>query len=198
MKEFTHFRLDPGNQCLWRNANNGRIERVMLTPKAFTILQYLVDHTGRLVTHEEFLDAIWPGSYVQPQVLKSQILKIRKALGDDARKPQYIETAHRRGYRFIAEVLERTPANVPAPDVRVTAGPLLSHEALLERLGSCLRLALGSEWQVALITGESSIGAAKAFYPVLEALGQLFQSSSNDRIVIAVAALRLRCGDPAN
>jgi DNA-binding winged helix-turn-helix (wHTH) protein len=64
---------------------------------------------GRLVTLDELLDAIWPGSYVQPQVLKSQILEIRKALGDDARHPRYIETVHRRGYRFNAEVLERTP-----------------------------------------------------------------------------------------
>ena len=190
MKEFTPFRLDPANQCLWHSANNDRLERVVLTPKAFTILQYLVDHKGRLVTHEEFLDAIWPGSYVQPQVLKSQILKIRKALRDEARRPQYIETVHRRGYRFIAEVLEHTPANVRAPGEQPTARPPVSREAFLERLGSCLSVALGSEWQVALITGESNIGAAKAFYPVLEALGQLFQSSSDDRIVVAVAALR--------
>jgi DNA-binding winged helix-turn-helix (wHTH) protein len=115
MKEFTPFRLDPANQCLWHSARTERIERVVLPPKAFTVLQYLVDHAGRLVTLDEFLDAIWPGRYVQPQVLKSQIFEIRKALGDDAWHPRYIETAHRRGYRFIAEVLERTPTNARAP-----------------------------------------------------------------------------------
>ena len=141
MKEFTPFRLDPADQCLWRSKDFGRDERVVLSPKAFAILQYLAEHAGRLVTLDEFLETVWPGSYVQPQVLKSQILEIRKALGDDAKQPRYIETVHRRGYRFIAEVLDRAVAAVQAPRA-APAVPLAGREPVLNQLWDCWSLAL--------------------------------------------------------
>ena len=47
MKEFPPFRLDPDNQCLWRRTKAGDDERIRLTPKAFAVLQYLVEHAGR-------------------------------------------------------------------------------------------------------------------------------------------------------
>src|SRR5262249_8040652 len=72
--------------------------------KAFSVLQYLVDHAGRLVTQNELLEALWSGTFVQPEVLKSHILDVRTALGDDAKHPSFIETVPRRGYRFIAAV----------------------------------------------------------------------------------------------
>ena len=58
MKEFPPFRLDPGNQCLWRRTEAGDEERIRLTPKTFAVLHYLVEHAGRLVTHAELLDAV--------------------------------------------------------------------------------------------------------------------------------------------
>jgi DNA-binding winged helix-turn-helix (wHTH) protein len=54
VKEFPPFRLDTVNQCLWRGE-----ERVALTPKAFSILNFLVERAGRLVTQREILDALW-------------------------------------------------------------------------------------------------------------------------------------------
>jgi TolB-like protein len=101
VKEFPPFRLDDLDQCLWRGQ-----ERVTLTPKAFSILCYLVERGGRLVTQNELLETLWPDTFVQPEVLKSHILNIRNALGDDARNPSFIETEQRRGYRFIAAVQE--------------------------------------------------------------------------------------------
>jgi DNA-binding winged helix-turn-helix (wHTH) protein len=98
---FLEFRMDPVNQCLWRRADSGGEVRVALTPKAFDVLRYLVERAGQLVTHDELLDALWPRPYVQPEVLKHQVLELRKALGDDPRHPRYIETLPRRGYRFI-------------------------------------------------------------------------------------------------
>src|SRR5215469_3771743 len=77
MKLFPPFRLDIADQSLWRDD-----KRVPLTPKAFAVLQYLVDHAGRLVTQNELLEALWPDTFVQPEVLKSQILDVRAALGD--------------------------------------------------------------------------------------------------------------------
>src|SRR5277367_6980606 len=101
MKEFPPFRLDTEDQCLWRGK-----ERVALTPKAFSILCYLMERAGRLVTQGELLEALWPDTFVQPEVLKSHILDIRNALGDSAKNPSFIETQHWRGYRFIAALLD--------------------------------------------------------------------------------------------
>jgi eukaryotic-like serine/threonine-protein kinase len=110
MKEFPPFRLDAANECLWRGA-----ERIALTPKAFSMLQYLVDRAGQLVTQKDLLDGLWDETFVQPEVLKSHIMDIRAALGDDAKSPLFIETQPRRGYRFIADVRESPePAIVPA------------------------------------------------------------------------------------
>ena len=87
MKEFPPFRLDTVNQCLWRGRDAFDEERILLTPKAFAVLRYLVEHPGRLVTHDEFLDALWPNTHVQPEVLKSHIFEVRNILGDDSKKP---------------------------------------------------------------------------------------------------------------
>src|SRR6476646_8579546 len=77
---------------------------VPLTPKAYSVLLYLVQHAGRLVTKQELLDAAWPDVFVGDAALKVCIREFRKALEDAAQHPRYIETAHRRGYRFIADV----------------------------------------------------------------------------------------------
>src|SRR6266566_4855674 len=110
MREFPPFRLDTVNQCLWRGDGLAE-ERILLAPKAFAVLRYLVEHPGRLVTHDELLEALWPKTYVQTEVLKSHIAVIRAVLGDDARKPLFIETMSRRGYRFIAPVTEGASAS---------------------------------------------------------------------------------------
>src|ERR1700735_4526794 len=90
MKEVDPFRLDTINRCLWRRNGNGDGERILLKPKAFGILRYLVDHAGRLVTQEELLNALWPDTYVQPEVLKRHIVDIRNVLGDKPKSPTYI------------------------------------------------------------------------------------------------------------
>ncbi len=93
---FGPFTLDPVSGHLYRSGSV-----VPLTPKAFDVLQHLVAHPGRLFSKQELLDAVWPGVFVGDAVLKVTIREIRRALGDDAHAPRYIETAHRRGYRFI-------------------------------------------------------------------------------------------------
>ena len=117
MKEFPPFRLDEANQCLWRRGNTVEDERLQLTPKAFAVLQFLVERAGRIVTQRELLDGLWRDTFVQPEVLKSHIAEIRRTLGDDPKHPLFIETLPRRGYRFIAavneEASERQSASLP-------------------------------------------------------------------------------------
>ena len=74
---------------------------VPITPKAFDVLSYLLQHAGQLVTKDDLLKSIWPESFVGDSVLKVCVLEIRRALGDQAAAPKFVETVHRRGYRFI-------------------------------------------------------------------------------------------------
>src|SRR6202050_1828248 len=101
MKQFECFALDTANQCLLRSG-----APVDLAPKPFAVLRHLVENPGRLITHDELLDAIWPETYVQPQVLRTYMLELRKLLGDDAGQPRFIQTLPKRGYRFVAPVIE--------------------------------------------------------------------------------------------
>jgi len=105
MKVFKTFRLDTANHLLWRNG-----DRVPLAPKAFDLLAYLVKHAGQLVTQDQILEALWSETYVNPEVLRKYILEIRRALGDRPDNPEFIETVPKRGYRFIAPVLEESAA----------------------------------------------------------------------------------------
>ena len=108
MKLFKTFRLDTANHLLWRNG-----DRVPVAPKAFDVLAYLVEHAGQLVTQDEILEALWAETYVNPEVLRKYILEVRKALGDRPDNPEFIETLPKRGYRFIAPVLEEGMAETP-------------------------------------------------------------------------------------
>src|ERR1700683_3024598 len=101
MKQFECFGLDTANQCLLRHG-----APIDLPPKPFMVLRYLVEHPGRLIPHDELLDALWPETYVQPQVLRTYMLDLRKVLGDDAAEPRFIQTLPKRGYCFVAVVTD--------------------------------------------------------------------------------------------
>jgi TolB-like protein/DNA-binding winged helix-turn-helix (wHTH) protein/Tfp pilus assembly protein PilF len=115
MKVFQSFRLDTTNQCLWSGE-----ERVRIPPKAYDVLRYLVENPGRLVTQDELLEALWPDTYVNHEILRKYILDIRKILGDRPDKPVFIETVTKRGYRFIAPVMDEgagEPSDSPGSNV---------------------------------------------------------------------------------
>src|SRR5881396_1704607 len=98
---FADFCLDADNACLWRG-----MQAVALTPKAFDVLHYLVTRADRLVTKDTLLDAVWPETAVSDVVVRVAIGELRRALGDTAQTPRFIATVHRRGYRFVAPVVE--------------------------------------------------------------------------------------------
>ena len=76
---------------------------VRLTPKALALLSFIADRPGEVITKEELFGAVWPEVAVGDAALVTCIQELRKALGDNARRPRYIETLHRRGYRFIGK-----------------------------------------------------------------------------------------------
>ena len=197
---FHPFRLDPDNQRLWRGGRP-----IALRPKTFAVLAHLVARPGRLVTKQELLDAVWPDTAVTDGVLKGCIREIREALGDEPAAPRYVETAHRRGYRFVAAVAAGDPAAAAPVELPGREGEI---EALERLTGD----ALGGERRVAFVTGEPGIGktalveallarvdrsatwiargqcieqygAVEPYLPVLDALGSLCRGAERDLLV---------------
>ena len=105
---FGPFRLDVRNAQLWRDQ-----EVIRLTGKALAVLRYLAEHSGQLVTKDELFTEVWPGVVVSDSALVACIGELRRALGDARRTPQFIETVHGRGYRFIVAVAERIDDSSP-------------------------------------------------------------------------------------
>src|SRR5205085_7698550 len=99
--EFGPFRLDANDRVLLRG---GRA--VHLTEKVFNILFLLLQRSGHLVTKEELMEQVWPDSVVEENNLTVSMSALRKALGEKQEGGQYIETVSKRGYRFVADVLE--------------------------------------------------------------------------------------------
>jgi Tol biopolymer transport system component/DNA-binding winged helix-turn-helix (wHTH) protein len=96
---FGEFTVDLDQKVLLRNDSP-----LPLAPKVFDTLLILVDNSGRIVEKEELMNRLWPDSFVEESNLTFNIQQLRKALGDNARQPRFIETVARRGYRFIAPV----------------------------------------------------------------------------------------------
>jgi pimeloyl-ACP methyl ester carboxylesterase len=111
---FGEFRLETGNRRLWLGATE-----VLLTPKAMDVLIHLAGRPGEVVTKEQLFDTLWPGTFVSDHALTVQVREIRKALGDDPNQPRFIETRHRRGYRFIPAA----PQTLSPPDRAAGAPP---------------------------------------------------------------------------
>jgi DNA-binding winged helix-turn-helix (wHTH) protein/predicted ATPase len=156
---FPPFRLDLGAERLWRDT-----QAVRLTAKAFAVLRYLVAHAGQLVTKDELIDAIWACPAVSEAALTVCIGEIRRALGETARTPQFLETVRGRGYRFGASVLVASPAPgplvVPAPPPGVVRPPahVVGREAELAQLQQGWQATLRGQRQIVLVTGEAGIG----------------------------------------
>lgn len=181
MKQFESFRLDTANECLWHDGS-----QIDLPPKPFAVLRYLVDNPGRLITHDELLEALWPETYVQPQVLRTYMLELRKVLGDDPGQPRFIQTLPKRGYRFVATVAEsvnipvekrangRQPADGATPMRRATDRTdaansselpqsqvetrIVDRKDELAHLASFVSKLSNGERQMVFLTGEAGIG----------------------------------------
>lgn len=97
--EFGRFSVNPVERLLLRDK-----ELVPLTPKTFDILLILLENGGHLVEKEDLMKRVWPHTFVEEGNLTQNVSLLRKALGESANGPQFIETVPRRGYRFVAPV----------------------------------------------------------------------------------------------
>jgi len=208
VKYFAPFRIDLSERTLWRDDT-----RVPLTHKAFDLLRVLVERAGHVVARDTLLGSVWPDTHVHPDNVKVLIGEIRRALGDDPVRPRYIRSIVKRGYVFIAPVVE-------APVDLSTASPppiFVGRDAQMDLLLGAFDAAGESDRRLVFVSGESGIGKtalceaflriaatrhamrvtwaqcmsltdpSEPYYPLLDALTRLARSASDDTVATIVA-----------
>jgi DNA-binding winged helix-turn-helix (wHTH) protein len=123
------WRVEPAANVLVRGD-----EEVRLELKVMEVLCCLAGHADEVVTKRELMDEVWRTEFVAENTLTRTIAKLRRILGDDARKPSYIQTVHKRGYRLIAETsrgMRREPTRPRPPE---------DHEPIAVIIGNTVRL----------------------------------------------------------
>jgi len=155
-------RIETANEWAWCGE-----QRLPLMPRAFAVLRHLVEHAGRLITKDELLATVWRDAIVSDAALASCIRDLRRALADSSETPRYIETVHRRGFRFIGPVLA---AGDPRPRAGSESGasPLqtpslaalgvVGRDAELAQLHAFLARTMNGRRQLVFVTGEPGIG----------------------------------------
>jgi DNA-binding winged helix-turn-helix (wHTH) protein/Tfp pilus assembly protein PilF len=104
--EFGPFRLDLSERLLVRNGKD-----VPLAPKLFETLTILVENSGHILEKDDLMRRLWPDTFVEESSLAQNIFQLREVLKDGESRQRYIETIPKRGYRFCANVRERTNGN---------------------------------------------------------------------------------------
>jgi DNA-binding winged helix-turn-helix (wHTH) protein len=194
---FEDFELDEANATLLRDG-----KPVPLPPTPFAVLCALARQPGSLVKKHDLLDQVWGHQFVSDSVLKTAISDLRAVLDDDARRPRFIETVSRRGYRFIAAT---TAVQAHASPAAPRGAPFIGRADALSRLHAAWDAACGGRRAVVWVAGEPGIGktmlleqfvaslgdvncahgqcvehygAGEPYLPVLEALAELCRADS--------------------
>src|ERR1051325_8122492 len=148
--EFGKFRCDPGEHLLLREG-----KPISLAPKAFEILVVLIESNGRLLTKEELMEKVWPGTFVEEANLTINISALRKVLGDTTGNQQFIETVPKRGNPSLAPV--SCPADDGSPAVQnadTTVAP--TRPAWIKRMGLSAAVLLIIGMVVVLVSTRSA------------------------------------------
>ena len=152
------WRVDWPNACVWQGDT-----MVHLPPKALAGLRLLMAQVGQLVTKEALLEAVWPEAVVHEAALSVCISELRKALRDSAQTPRFIQTVHRRGYRFIGHLPTVAPPTLPPsplspPRSASPASLLVGREWVLTQLHQWLGRVRQGVRQTVFLTGEPGMG----------------------------------------
>jgi DNA-binding winged helix-turn-helix (wHTH) protein len=156
---FGPFLLDEAEAVLERDGT-----AIEIPPRAFQVLCELARRPGQLVTKDALLDAVWGHRHINESALKNIVSQLRQALGDDARESQIIETAPRRGYRFIAPLGESAVARpapaaaAPVPAQHMEPGTLVGREEAIARLRNAWALAERGQRQMVFVLGDAGVG----------------------------------------
>ena len=141
------------------DARNGLLSNagteVPLPPRVLGVLGLLVARAGEVVSRQELLEQVWKDAYVTDTSLAEAVSFLRQALGDDPQNPQYIQTVHRRGYRFVAPVRVAPPNGASEPTVAAApAPPRESSEPVKPSIGGDL-----APWSIAVISAALAVAS---------------------------------------
>jgi DNA-binding winged helix-turn-helix (wHTH) protein len=155
---FDRFDLDERNAQLLRDG-----KAIPLAPTPFAVLCALARKPKSLLTTNALLDEVWGHQYVTDSVLRTAISELRTVLDDDARKPRFIETVSRRGYRFIANPsasasLPGTAQSSCFAETQSSAWTLIGRSNEVESLRSAWQQAAAGKRQLIWIAGEAGVG----------------------------------------
>ncbi len=106
--QFGPYKIDVERRELTRGG-----EEIPLQPQAFSLLVYLVENNGRVVSKDEIFDQVWQGKIVGDGTLNSRINALRRALGDDGSSQSVIKTLPRQGFRFVGQLTSQRPTASP-------------------------------------------------------------------------------------
>lgn len=197
--------LDPIDERAWLGG-----EPLRLTPRAFALLRHLVANRDRLVTKGELFERVWNGTTVGDSALTTTVREVRRALGESSRRADFIQTVHGRGYRFIGPL--STPDGLRPASPRAAA-PLFGRETELALLQERFQEAEQGQRRMVFVTGEAGVGktalidgflervagmprarfargqcvelfgAAEAYLPWLDVLGQLSRQREGTEVL---------------
>ncbi len=151
--DFGAFALDPRSGEIWRD---GKVVRLAALPSR--LLRYLAVNRSRTVSKAELAAELWAGLHVEESTLQQAVRAARKAVGDDGRRQQVIETVSGVGYRFIG-----VPVAEPPESARVDlAGPsYIGQRALVGLLGRFVEMR-DSQPGLLLLSGDPGVGKSRA------------------------------------
>jgi predicted ATPase/DNA-binding winged helix-turn-helix (wHTH) protein len=206
MLRFGPFQLDP-----LQGLSQGNRE-IRITPKSLSLLCFMVERAGQTISKEEIFRRIWPDTNVSDAALSSCIQELRSALKDDGKQSKFIETQHRRGYRFIFNPARTSTSGVKAA-LPAHGDLLVGREQQLEQLHDAWQLAMQGARQVVLVCGDAGVGksavvsqfiagiakatgalvtwgqcvqhfgAGEPYEPILDALNRLCRQENGERFV---------------
>jgi DNA-binding winged helix-turn-helix (wHTH) protein/tetratricopeptide (TPR) repeat protein len=169
---FGDFELDEADARLFRQGRP-----ITLAPRPFAVLCALLRRPGALVTKNALLDAVWGHRHVSDSVLKTAISELRAALDDDAKRPRFVETVSRRGYRFIgAPTAPRSVDSPPASDPAagsLRAPSIIGREAELARLHAAWEQACLGKRTLVWVAGAPGVGKTALIEHFVTTLGDV-------------------------
>lgn len=198
--------LDASTRLLHRG---GRV--VPLAPKAFRLLEVLIELRPRALSRPEVHDRLWPDTFVSASSLNRLIAEVRAAIGDDARAPRFVRTVHGHGYAFCGEATSE-PQEIPPTSTAVVPRPLAylmlgKHEYALQpgdnligRAADCL-VVLPSprvsrrHARVRLADGRATVedlGSTNGTFVSGERLAQPRELRDGDEVLVGPSVLRFR------
>ena len=141
-----------------------------LEPQVMDLLAFLASTGGRVVSKDEIIDAVWQGRFIADATLTRSIADLRRALGDDQRSHQYIETIPKRGYRLVAPT-SSPAAHAPAEGIAVSSEPSPVGNRVSDRLAAARRMRFVGR-AAEIETFRSALAAADLPFAALHLCGE--------------------------